>query len=184
MNAKIGHSDGKYTFHAETNRNGELLLDLINETDLIPINLKFQKHKGKLWTFTYPSGYRAQLDFIFVRSKWKNSVQNIEAYSSFGSVGSDHRILTCRIVLSLRAPKQSTQKRTVLVWKVLRTDAELQKKFTIAVKNRYSVLSTNAADPCEEYSYLVQANKEVVPKTTPKKEAQNKDSSPVQSVVT
>ncbi len=52
MNAKVGHSDGKYTLHGETNPNGEFLLNLINETDLIPINLKFQKHKGKLWTFT------------------------------------------------------------------------------------------------------------------------------------
>lgn len=145
MNAKVGHSDGKYTFHEETNRNGEFLLNLINETGLVPINLKFQKHKGKLWTFTYPSGYHAQLDFILVRTK--NSVRNIEAYSSFRSVGSDHRILTCCLVLSVRAPKKSTQKRTILDWKVLRSDAELQKIFTIAVKNRFSALSTNATDP-------------------------------------
>ena len=94
MNAKVGHSTAKYIFHKCTNRNGDFLQDLINETDLTPVNLNFQKPKGKLWTFTYPSGYHEQLDFILVRTKWKNSIRNIEAYSSCRSVGSDHRILS------------------------------------------------------------------------------------------
>ena len=30
-----------------------------------------------------------QVDFILIRNKWKNSVQNCEAYSNFSSIGSE-----------------------------------------------------------------------------------------------
>ena len=62
----------------------------------------------------------------------------------------------------------------MLDWKVLRPDAELQRKFTVAVQNRFSALSINTTDPCEEYTYLVQANKEVSPKLLPKRKRRTK----------
>ena len=65
------------------------------------------KSMGQLWTFEYPNGNRAQLDYLIFRKKWQNSVRDSRAYSSFSSVGSDHRIVSARVKLSLRVSKKA-----------------------------------------------------------------------------
>ena len=57
----------------KTNRNGNLLLDLISENEQIPLNSHFLKKTSKLWTFMYPDQTRAQIDFILVNKKWVKS---------------------------------------------------------------------------------------------------------------
>ena len=47
-------------------------------------------------------GAKSQIDFIMIRRKWRNSLKNCETYSSFSRIGSDHRIITAKIKLSLR----------------------------------------------------------------------------------
>ena len=82
FNAKIVPENALFTFDNKTNRNGELLLDLLDEFNLLSSTNHFQKKKSKLWTFTYPNGTRAQLDYIIFRKKWGDSAQDAEAYSS------------------------------------------------------------------------------------------------------
>ncbi|XP_046841940.1 uncharacterized protein LOC124436057 [Xenia sp. Carnegie-2017] len=65
FNAKLGAHDAKFTFQLETNCNGEHLVDLAEEFSLFATNTRF--NKNHLWTFEYPNGSRAQLDFIMVR---------------------------------------------------------------------------------------------------------------------
>ena len=79
---------------------------LYKENNLICLNTKFQKNENKLWTHTYANGIKAQLDYVIVNSKWKNSVSNCQAFNSFENVRSDHRIVTSTIRLSLRANTQ------------------------------------------------------------------------------
>ena len=67
FNAKLGPDDAKFTFHNEINPNGELLVDFMEEFNLFPANTK-------LWTFEYPNGVKAQLDYV-IRGKWQNSVE-------------------------------------------------------------------------------------------------------------
>ena len=65
MNAKVGREKGKnYSYHDSTNRNGQLLLNLMEECNLIDLSTRYCKKSGKLWTFTYPNGCKAQLDHI------------------------------------------------------------------------------------------------------------------------
>ena len=114
FNASFGKEDARHTMHQNTNRNGKLLLDLIMEKNLVVTNTYFQKRVGKLWTFMDPDGNKAQIDYIIVRRKWINSVQNCEAYSTFANVGSDHRIISANIQLSLKSnwnipPKQESE---------------------------------------------------------------------------
>ena len=67
MNVKIGKSEGKGShFHELTNRNCQLLIDVMNECDLIDLCTKYCKRKGKLWSFTYPDGTKAHLDHILI----------------------------------------------------------------------------------------------------------------------
>ena len=115
-----------------------------------------------------PTGFRAQLDYVLIRKKWKNSVTNAEAYNSFASIGSDHRIVTATIRLSLRANKAPTRK-VKYDWSKLATDPDLQDRYSLEVKNRYSVLSEGKCrDQSQKYDCLIQANKEAADKVMPK----------------
>ena len=92
-------------YHKNTNRNDQLILDVISECDLINLTTKYTKHSGKLWTFKYPNGSKAKLADILVNKKWKNSALNCDAYNTFHAIGSDHRPATTKIRLSLRVDR-------------------------------------------------------------------------------
>ncbi|XP_071942763.1 craniofacial development protein 2-like [Antedon mediterranea] len=101
MNVQLGKENHLFTYHYETNRNGQYLQDFADENDLISLNTNFQKKPSKLWTHTYPHGMKAQLDYMLVNKKWINSIVNSEAYNTFEGVSSDHRIVSTKIRLSL-----------------------------------------------------------------------------------
>ena len=104
MNAQIGKNiNNKFSLYNLSNRNGEHLTDSTIENRLPCLNTKFRKRKGKLWTYTYTNNTKAQIDDIFINKKWNNSTLDCEAYSSFGGVSSDHRIVTAKIPLSLQS---------------------------------------------------------------------------------
>ena len=112
MNAQIGkNGSNKYSLHNTSNRNGQHLTDLMIENRLTCLNTNFQKWEGKLLTYTYANNNKAQRDYVFINKKWKNSAMNCEAYSSFGDVSSDHRIVMAKIRLSLR--KNATRTATI-----------------------------------------------------------------------
>ena len=102
------------------------LLDLLQETDLKTINTSLQKKSGKLWTFQYPNGARAQLDYICINKKWQNSVRDCNAFNSFFSIGSDHRIVSAKIRLSLRTTKSTSNRAPKYDWRKFRQDKGLQ----------------------------------------------------------
>ena len=139
FNARIGKDSAKFTYYEITNRNGEHLLEYTLENNLIITNTTFQKKASKLWTCELPSLYRAQLDYILVRKKWKNSVTDSVAYNSFVSLGSDHRIVPAKVRLSLRANK-TPLKKIKYDWSKLSSDPELQERYSVDVKNRFSAL--------------------------------------------
>ena len=169
FNARIGLDNAKFAYHTSTNRNGEFLHEYAQENDLVITNTTFKKKTSKLWTCVLPSGVRAQLDNVLVRKKWRNSVNNAEAYNSFASIGSDHRIVTAKIRLSLRADSRATPKKVKYDWSKLATDPDLQDRYTLEIRNRYSILAeNNDGDQSQKYNYLIQANKETADKIMPK----------------
>ena len=48
FNAKLGTDDVTFSYHTETNRNGEHLVDIMEEFNLCPANTKFMKSKNQL----------------------------------------------------------------------------------------------------------------------------------------
>ncbi|KAJ3591155.1 hypothetical protein NHX12_009102 [Muraenolepis orangiensis] len=95
FNARLGPEDAPFTYHNNTNRNGEYLSALLTEHELLAANTLFRKRMGKRWTFQdRASGMLRQLDYILVRRKWRSSVLNAESYSTFDSVGSDHQVVS------------------------------------------------------------------------------------------
>ena len=174
FNAKLGPNDANFTMHSETNRNGEHLVDFMEEFSLCPANTKFMKCKNKLWTFEYPNGQRAQLDYILVRKKWQNSIRNCRPYSSFSTVGSDHRIVSAHVKLSLRVSKKSpSDPMKSIDWKKVADDKNLSSLYSVSVHNRFQELSANfqlLPDNIDIiYNNLMEANKEVSQTLLPKK---------------
>ena len=173
FNARIGTADAKFPFHKETNRNGQYLLELAMERNLIITNTQYQKREGKLWTYISPGGNRFQLDYILIRRKWRNSVKNVEAYNTFASVGSDHRIVSAHIRLSLRTSK-AAPKRKQHDWKCLSTDANIQKQYAIEVRNRFEGLEIEDESATDRYERFIKANQEATEKVIPLKKKAHK----------
>ena len=153
FNAKLGSSDRVHYFHSQANRNGQHLQDYADEFNLVIGNTAFRKPQRKLWTFKYPDSTKAQIDYILVRKKWRNSLHNAEAYSTFSTVGSDHRIVTATIQLSLRAPKRKSNKHRTINFKPLCKNETLQQQYTIEVTNRFSSLENESCSIPDEDSY-------------------------------
>ena len=53
---------------------------------------------------------KSQIDHILINNKWKNFLKNCQAYLSFASVGSDNRILSAKLRLSLRSNAATPRK--------------------------------------------------------------------------
>ena len=178
FNARLGPEYVPFPYHDKTNRNGGFLGELMVECGLLAANTQFQKRPGKLWTHKNKgSGQTTQLDYILVRKKWRNSVHNAEAYNSFCTVGSDHRVVTAELQLSLRTAKHA--QKTRYDWQRFSASPEMQENYTVAVRNRFQVLEDDSNEA--RYEKFVKANKEameeVVPKK-PKKKAERRSSHP------
>ena len=103
------------------------------------------------------------------------------AYSSFSSVGSDHRIVSADIKLNLRASTKSPPHAMKTIdRKAVSLDKDLSKRFSVEVKYKFQIPSSNhelALENLDEiYSNLstvtVQTATEMLPKkTTTKNEA-------------
>ena len=78
--------------------------------------------------------------------KWKNSVKNVEAYSNFASIGSDYRVITTRLKLSLRTGR-TPPRRKACHWGVLRTD-----KNSVQVQNRYAELCAESDNDIPKFN--------------------------------
>ena len=172
FNAKLGPDVQKFTFNETTNRNGELLIDLVDEYNLFCSNCSFMKPKSRLWTFEYPNGARAQLDYIFFRKKWRNSIKDSRSYSSFSSIGSDHRIVSATIKLSLRSSKRSKpHPMKTIDWRKVAQDKILSHQFAVEVKNRFELLhdEINQDNVDESYTSLSKLTQEVAKEMLPRK---------------
>ena len=161
-NARLGKNDAPFTYSETTNDNGRRHLDVMEEHHLVAANTLFQKRPGKIWTWTSPHNTYHQLDYIFVRSKWKNSVTNCEAYSTLSSLFSDHRIVTAKVSLRLRSTKPNASKKvTKYIWSDLATNKEMQEKYAVEVRNRYQLLLNESEEPVvRDYDKFVQATAE------------------------
>ena len=170
MNAQIGKNRNRYSLHNTLNRNGQHLTEFMIENRLTCLNTNYQKREGKLSTYTYANNNKAQIDYVFINKKWKNSAMNCEAYSSFEGVSSDHRIVTAKIRLSLRknATRTATTKR--YDWALL-NNRNIRNKYVLELRNRLKTLQekTEIGTPNDEYENFVNAHLEAAAKCIPTK---------------
>ena len=166
----LSEDDPRWYFHTRTNRNGELLRDTALECDMEITNIRFRKKTNKMWTYLSDGTLsKGQIDYILIRRKWKNSLKNTEAYNTFQSLGSDHRVVVCKVRVSFRKTHRP-QKRVHYDYSALKTDKELQSKYAVEVRNRFSCLVEEEDGATESYGKLVDAieaaNNSLLPKKT------------------
>ena len=171
MNAQIRKNrNNKYSLHNTSNRNGQHLIDFMIENRLTCLNKNFQKREGKLWTHTYTNKSKAQIDYLFINRKWKNSAMNCEAYSTFEGVSSDHWIVTAKIRLSLRKNATRTVTTRHYDWALL-NNRDIRDKYALELRNRFETLQekTENVTPNDEYENFVEAQLEAASKCIPTK---------------
>ena len=106
-----------------------------------------------------------QLDYILVRRKWRNSILNSEAYNTFCSVGSDHRVVSAKIRLSLRTTRNP--KRNLYDWEMFSRRPDLQEQYSVLIKNKFRPLQSD--NLTEEYEKFIETNNEAKKKFVPLK---------------
>ena len=99
-------------------------------------------------------------------------IKDVEAYSSFASIGSDHRVISVRLKLSLRKVKTPTQKK-LYNCPALSNNEELQHQYTIQLRNRYAELCIKGEAITEKYK-LMKANNETAHLLLQTREHKNK----------
>ena len=174
FNAQLGSDKVHHSYHQQTNRNGEHLFNFLETFDLVAVNTYFQKPSRQLWTCQYPNGSRGQVDYILVRRKWVRSVTNAQSYATtFSTLHSDHKAVTAKVKLRLRAPKkQQSDFRAINFRSLLRTK-DLQNQYSVEVHNRFTSLIDDFPDPTsvqEKYDCLGKSCAEVGKQILPKKE--------------
>jgi hypothetical protein len=74
FNAHLEKDFALFSYHDTTNSNGNFMIDLCQESDLVVTNTMFQKRKGKLWMYISDmTGHKSQVDYILVNRKFKSS---------------------------------------------------------------------------------------------------------------
>ena len=159
MNAQIRKNrNNKYSLLNTSNRNGQHLTDFMIENRLTCLNTNYQKREGKLWAYTYVNNSKAQIDYVFINKKWKNSAMNCEAYSSFEGVSSNHRIVMAKLRLSLRKNATRTATTKHYDWALL-NNRDIRDKYVLELSNRFETLQekTEKGTPNDEYENFVDA---------------------------
>ena len=141
---------GQFLYHSQTNNNGSRLLELCQTANLCDLQSRKPHRKGRQWTWMHPNRIStAQLDHIIIRTKWANSFSNCRAYNSV-NVESDHRILTAKMKVSLRATTKNAKRLATINWTRLK-DPVAHESFKLELKNRFSSLS-DQSDVQAEYN--------------------------------
>ena len=95
-------------------------------------------------------------------------------FLSFSTVGSDHRIVSANVKLSLRVSKKTPgDPMKSIDWKKVSLDKNLSSEYTVSVYNRFQELSDSCNLDLDNidsiYNKLIKANEEVALTTLPKK---------------
>ena len=133
-----------------------------------------EKDIVKLCTFTFWIFESPQLTFRLLNSLTAfNSVKDSRACSTFSSVGSDHRVVSAILKLSLRVSKKAVSHPMKRIdWKEVSSNNQASKDFAIQVFNKFQSLSATNGDTEnveDVYSNLIKATEEVALATLPKK---------------
>ena len=116
--------------------------------------------------------WKTSADYVIFRKKWLNSLKDSRAYTSFWSVGSDHKIVYSTVKLCLCASKKAKPRPMKTVdWKEVSNNSEMSKKFTLYVFHykfqslSVSEISTENIEKIENNGKEEQSSEQAIPFT-------------------
>ena len=154
-------------------RSFRLLIWLHLDPLIIP---EFQKHVNKRWSYRSLKGVLSQIDFILFRKRWRNSFTDCQAYSSSNPFGSDHRIVTATIKLSVRCQKQPSARK--LFWRALTTDPVIASQINNTIASCFIDLPPAKQDYAAFVSIANRVGSELLP-SKPRPPPKSVDTDPV-----
>ena len=111
--AKVGSQEipgvtGKFGLGIQ-NEAGQRLTEFCQEKTLVIVNILFQQHKRRLYTWTSPDGqHQNQIDYILCIRRWRSSIKS--AKPTLGAdCGSDHKLLIAKFRLKLKKVGKTTR---------------------------------------------------------------------------
>ena len=168
FNARVGGNNldrertmGKHG-EGECTDNGERLIDLCEENDLVIGGTLFQHKTIHKLTWTSPDGRtKSQIDHIIINGKWRRSLNDVRVMRH-ADVGSDHNLLVAKMTLKLRKAKigdKRSQRFDVAKLK----DPTSRKEFNIALKNHFAILQDETALTIDSFNTAMkEAAKETI----------------------
>ena len=145
VNARTGHKNrakeiymGKHGI-GELNDNGERLIGLCEQNDLIIGGTLFPHKKIHKITWTSPDGNtKEQLDHILINRKWRGSLLDVRIYRG-ADIFSDHGLLISKIKLKLRKTRKG-QERGMIIDSGALEDEGTKSKYRLELPNRFRKL--------------------------------------------
>ena len=136
-NAKVGSQEipgvtDKFYLGVQ-NEAGHRLTEFCQENALGIVNILFQQHRRRLYTWTSPDGqYQNQIDYILCSQRWRGSIQSAKTRPG-ADYGSDHELLIAKFRLKLKKVGKTTRP--------FRYDLnQIPYDYTVEVRNRFKGL--------------------------------------------
>ena len=163
-NAKVGSQEthgviGKFGF-GMWNESGKRLIEFYQENALVISNTLFQKHKRRLYTWTWSDGQHwNQIDYIICSQRWRSSIQSTKTRPG-AECGSDHELLIAKIRLKLKKVGKTARP--------FRYDLNhIPYDYTVEVRNRFKGLDLIDRVPAELWNEVHDIVQETGIKTIP-----------------
>ncbi|XP_063589605.1 craniofacial development protein 2-like [Penaeus indicus] len=143
FNAKVGNErvDNIVDPHGLGSRNerGEMLVEWVQTNNMIIGNTWFKQPPRRLWTWLSPDDHtRNQIDYILVNKHFRNSLLASKTLPG-ADCYNDHVPVMGRFRAKMRTLKKPTLREQLDV-SLLQKDNTIKEKYTVEVKNRFSVL--------------------------------------------
>jgi len=137
FNAKIGDTKndshiqavvGNYELGRRNDR-GRWLIQFCVDNDLAVMNIIFNQHKRRLYTWHSPDGrHRSQIDYILIRQRWRTSIKRVKTLPST-DCNTDHQLIMFVFTMKLKRCKRTEGTR-------FPTSVDDKTSFNITVKQK------------------------------------------------
>ena len=144
------------------NEAGQRLKEFCQENALVIVNILFQQHKRRLYTWMSPDGQHwNQIDYILCSQRWRSSTQSTKTRPG-ADCGSDHELLITKFRLKLKKVGKTTR--------LFRYDLnQIPCDYTVEVRNRFKGLELIDRVPEKLRMEICNTVPEAGIKTIPKK---------------
>ena len=177
FNAKVGslrHEDTVGPFGlGRKNERGEKLTEWASMNDMAVGNTWYKHPMRRLWTWKSPGdSARNQIDYILINKRFRNGLLNVKTRPG-ADCYSDHVPVVGKIRIKLKKTGKRGNKNIKLDLALLQADKEMQEKFRVAVRNKFSTLE-GFQDTEQEWEKMKTSINEAATEVIPEKKATTK----------